>query len=48
GVLPLAVGWFAGVQCREAGEGERYTFRVDVTLPWVGALIRYEGWLEPQ
>nr|WP_329764879.1 DUF4166 domain-containing protein [Stenotrophomonas geniculata] len=48
GLLPLPRRWFGGVRCREAWQGERYTFLVDVTLPWVGALIRYEGWLEPQ
>ena len=47
-LLPLPTRWFGGVRCREAWRGERYTFRVDVRLPWVGALIRYEGWLEPQ
>lgn len=48
GLLPLPRRWFGGVRCREAWQGERYTFLVDVTLPWAGALIRYEGWLEPQ
>lgn len=48
GLLPLPRRWFGGVRCREAWEGERYTFLVDVTLPWAGALIRYEGWLEPR
>jgi hypothetical protein len=48
GLLPLPTRWFGGVRCREAWQGERYTFLVDVTLPWAGALIRYEGWLEPQ
>ena len=46
--LTLPTRWFGGVRCREAWRGERYTFLVDVTLPWAGALIRYEGWLEPQ
>ncbi|MBN7850624.1 DUF4166 domain-containing protein [Stenotrophomonas maltophilia] len=48
GLLPLPRRWFGGVRCREAWQGERYTFLVDVTLLWAGALIRYEGWLEPQ
>jgi len=48
GLLPLPTRWFGGVRCREAWHGQRYTFLVDVTLPWAGALIRYEGWLEPQ
>ncbi len=48
GLLPLPTRWFDGVRCREAWAAERYTFLVDVTLPWIGALIRYEGWLDPQ
>lgn len=48
GLLPLPRRWYDGARCREAWQGERYTFLVDVTLPWVGALIRYEGWLEPR
>lgn len=48
GCVPLPRRWFGGVRCREAWHEQRYTFLVDVTLPWAGALIRYEGWLEPQ
>lgn len=48
GVLPLPARWFAGVHCREREHAGRYEFLVDVALPGIGPLIRYEGWLEPQ
>ena len=47
GVLPLPSGWFASVRCREYAVAGRYTFEVDVSLPWVGPFIHYEGQLEP-
>ena len=47
GVLPLPVSWFADVHCRESEQDGRYTFLVEASLPLVGQLIRYEGWLEP-
>jgi len=47
GVLPLPASLFSGVRCREfEGEG-RYRFEVQASLPLVGEVIRYEGWLEP-
>lgn len=45
--LPLPVGWFDGVRCREDEQAGRYAFLVEATLPLIGTLIRYEGWLEP-
>ena len=33
------------VQCLENGEGDRYQFDIDATMPLVGPLIRYKGWL---
>ncbi|MGV8961183.1 MAG: DUF4166 domain-containing protein [Stenotrophomonas sp.] len=48
GLLPLPAGWFAGVRCREREHRGRYEFLVDVALPLIGPLIRYEGWLEPR
>ncbi|HJR74823.1 MAG TPA: DUF4166 domain-containing protein [Luteimonas sp.] len=47
GVLPLPVSWFADVRCREREHEGRYEFLVEASLPLVGPLIRYEGWLEP-
>jgi len=45
--LPLPARWFAGVHARESADGERYTFSVDVALPWIGLLVCYQGWLLP-
>lgn len=45
GVLPMPARWFAGVRCRERDRDGRYEFLVEARLPWLGPLIRYEGWL---
>jgi len=47
GLLPLPVSWFANVRCREREHEGRYEFLVEASLPLIGPLIRYEGWLEP-
>ncbi|WP_235504274.1 MULTISPECIES: DUF4166 domain-containing protein [Stenotrophomonas] len=47
GIVPLPAAWFAQVRCREREHAGRYEFLVDVALPLVGPLIRYEGWLLP-
>ena len=47
GVLPLPVSWLADVHCREGEQDGRYAFLVEVSMPLVGQLIRYEGWLAP-
>lgn len=47
GFVPLPPGWFANVRCREREHDGRYEFLVEASLPIVGPLIRYEGWLEP-
>lgn len=46
GVLPLPAAWFAGVRCREREREGRYEFMVEASLPLLGPLVRYEGWLE--
>ena len=48
GVLPLPTRWFAQVHCREREHAGRYEFLVDVSMPLIGRLIRYEGWLLPE
>ena len=48
GLLPLPAALFGQVQCREREHAGRYEFRVEATLPLLGPLIRYEGWLEPE
>lgn len=47
GLLPLPASWFADVRCREREHEGRYEFLVEASLPLIGSLIRYEGWLEP-
>lgn len=47
GLLPLPVGWFEGVRCREREHEARYEFLVEARLPLAGLVIRYEGWLLP-
>ncbi len=48
GVLPLPASLFDGVRCREYQQDERYHFEVEASLPLVGRVIRYAGWLEPE
>jgi hypothetical protein len=43
--VPLPSGWFAGASASEQVVDGRYTFDVRATLPLVGLLVRYRGWL---
>lgn len=46
--IALPARWFAGARARESSDAQgRYTFSVDVVLPWIGLLVRYQGWLSP-
>lgn len=47
-LLPLPARWFAEVRCREREYQGRYEFLVEASMPLIGRLIQYEGWLEPQ
>lgn len=47
GLLPLPAAWFADVRCRERDHAGRYEFLVEASMPVIGRLIRYEGWLVP-
>jgi hypothetical protein len=47
GLLPLPAGWFDGVRCREREHDGRYEFLVEASLPLIGLVVRYEGWLLP-
>ena len=47
GAVPLPARWFRGVTCREREHEGRYEFLVEASLPLVGRIIRYEGWLQP-
>ncbi|HEU4663586.1 MAG TPA: DUF4166 domain-containing protein [Dokdonella sp.] len=44
--LPLPSRWFAAVGACEADRDGRYTFDVRASLPRVGLLVRYRGWLD--
>jgi hypothetical protein len=44
--LSLPVRWFTGVGARESADGERYAFDVWASLPFVGLLVQYRGWLD--
>lgn len=46
GILPLPVALFEGVHCREREHEGRYEFMVEAGMPWLGRIVRYEGWLE--
>jgi len=47
GVMPLPAAWFADVRCREREHAGRYEYLVEASMPLIGRVIRYEGWLEP-
>jgi len=44
--LPLPARAFARVVAREYEEAGRYHFDASATLPWIGLLLRYRGWLD--
>lgn len=43
--LPLPAAWLEGVAACESQRDGRYHFDVFATLPRVGLLVRYRGWL---
>ncbi len=44
--LPRALGPIAIAY--ESAEDGRFHFHVEIRLPLVGLLVRYQGWLEPR
>ncbi len=54
---PVTQGWLAGIplprwslphsDTRESADGPRATFDVALSLPLIGPIVRYQGWLEP-
>lgn len=43
--VPLPCAWFAGVHARESADDGRYRFDVAASLPGIGLLVAYRGWL---
>lgn len=43
--IPLPASWFSQTVATERWENDRYTFAVRATLPLLGPLIAYRGWL---
>jgi len=44
--VPLPRAWFDGVGAREYERDRRYRFDVFATMPWIGRLVHYRGWLD--
>lgn len=44
--VPLPARWFDGVGAREYERDRRYRFDVFATMPWIGRLVHYRGWLD--
>lgn len=45
--IPLPLAWFREVHASEAVIDGRYSFDIRASLPVLGLLIRYRGWLMP-
>jgi hypothetical protein len=46
--LPLPMWGAPRADAMEHATGGRFNFRVDIALPFVGRIVRYEGWLTPR
>jgi hypothetical protein len=46
--LPLPRWLMPPTVCLESGDGDRFTFDIDVRFPILGQLIHYRGWLAQQ
>ena len=44
--IPLPRSLLRGVYARESQCDGRYRFDVAAALPWIGLIVRYEGWLD--
>lgn len=45
-LIPLPITWFRGIAAVEGADAGRYTFDVTASLPVVGLLVHYRGWLD--
>lgn len=43
--VPLPIRFFAGVTAVESVCDDRYCFNVRASLPWIGLIVHYQGWL---
>jgi hypothetical protein len=46
--IPLPLHWFSSVAARESCVSGRYQFDVSASLPLIGLLVHYQGWLSVQ
>lgn len=44
--LPLPAWSCPRIDCVESGQERRYCFDINVAFPFLGAILRYKGWLE--
>ncbi|MBK6434767.1 MAG: DUF4166 domain-containing protein [Rhodanobacteraceae bacterium] len=44
--LPLPLALLSGVRARESERDGRYRFDVAASLPLIGLIVRYDGWLD--
>jgi len=44
--MPLPRRWFDEVIAHEYERDHRYRFDVNATMPWIGRLVHYRGWLD--
>ncbi len=45
--MPLPRWLMPGGAAWEAADGDRFRFHVEITLPLIGPVVRYDGWLLP-
>jgi hypothetical protein len=46
--IPLPMWAAPKAEALEHAAGGRFNFRVDIALPLIGRIVRYEGWLAPR
>ena len=44
--IALPARWFKQVNAAEGADGDRYTFDIRASMPVVGLLVHYQGWLD--
>ena len=46
--VPMPRRWAPTGESHEAARDGRFHFHIEIAHPWVGPIVAYEGWLEPQ